>query len=139
MVVVDIEGLLDSLQKNYYLKNESVILLIEIYYSFIKILLTIQYICFKIFHKYMHQNPKQYIPKNTPYCYTITGTYDNGMGVHTKRCPFYHYTKLLPKQLNGHCYLYNATDLDYIALWDQVKMCGINDDDDDDENDNAMN
>jgi hypothetical protein len=58
------------------------------------------------------------IPKG-PYCYGYNGV----------RCPHWSLRKNKPHQLNGYCELLNVGDWmkDAGELWDQVKMCGIND------------
>jgi hypothetical protein len=55
---------------------------------------------------------------NGPYCYGY-----NGM-----LCPHWSINKNHPHQLNGYCGLMKIGDwMEYAGeLWDQVKMCGIN-------------
>ena len=59
------------------------------------------------------------------YCYDENGT-----------CPFFELRKVVVDGEEGETGYCAYIDLeDPIALWDQIKMCGINDDNDDDEDD----
>lgn len=67
------------------------------------------------------------IPKG-PYCYEfIDGK--------QKNCPFWFKLKTKPPQCNGYCKLLDIHDEDlpasFALLWDQVKVCDINNDIDD--------
>ena len=56
---------------------------------------------------------KKKIPKDTPYCYTITGRFLGGY--YTKTCPFYKHIE----DVDGHCKLLNC------GVDDQIKSCGL--------------
>jgi hypothetical protein len=70
------------------------------------------------------------------YCYTARGPFysENGtlIGVRTNRCPFWGSIRspILDGrgEFDGYCWLLDTTD---ITLWDQLKICGINEDDED--------
>jgi hypothetical protein len=74
------------------------------------------YLAWKITHFWMYFNAKNLIPKNTCYCYIITGPF-NGNSIPVDTCPFHKY-------YTWDLCMYNGSD----CVMDSCKTCGINDD-----------
>lgn len=67
---------------------------------------------------------KKTIPRG-PYCYTFVERVDNGYMA--QLCPYWRSTS----GNDGRCDLLKVSD--FILLWDQVKICGINEEDGDED------